>query len=52
MVVALLFNLREKRDVENNSVSLVGLVRVIALDFYVCSIINARDIRRARYSRV
>jgi len=44
--------LREERDVENNGVSLVGPVRVIALNFHMCPIINARDIRKARYNRV
>jgi len=52
MVVALPFNLRGKRDVENNSVSLVGPVRVITLDFHVYPIINTRNTKRARYSRV
>jgi len=52
MVVAPPFNLREERDVENDSVSLVGPVRVITLDFHMYSVINARDAKRARCSRV
>ena len=52
MVIAPLFNLRGERDVENDSIGLVGPVRVITLDFHACLIINAKDARRARYSRV
>lgn len=52
MVVTPPFNLREERDIENDSISLVSLVRVIILDFHMYSVINTRDARRARCSRV
>ena len=46
MVNAPPFNLREEWNIEDNSIGLVGPVRVFILDLYACCVFNARDAQR------